>query len=146
MIMKTIILLNRFLTEHIDPPERSALISIRDPGQIVDTSKWQNVLPLEFYDIEPESVQYDALKYALNGFRIFDSDHAQTLLAFVSKIHNEIDYLFIHCEAGISRSPAVGLFLSEKYNLPLEWHGELYIKDGLHNKHVYTILTDTKEK
>ena len=48
---------------------------------------------------------------------LFSYIHALQILNFVEKYKNTIDLLIIHCNAGISRSPAVAASLSKIYNI-----------------------------
>ena len=43
---------------------------------------------------------------------VFDDSHAQRILDFVDIVWDRIDLLFVHCEAGTSRSPAVAAAIS----------------------------------
>ncbi len=106
------------------------VISISTPfGDMLNLSKFVNdrmfegikgiddqVLHLEFDDIDvnPHGV------YMPMHFR-----HAVEILRFFRFWHQEFDVdtertLIIHCDAGISRSGAIGTFLSETYDIPME--------------------------
>ena len=43
---------------------------------------------------------------------IFDDGHSHQILDFVNDVWEQIDMLFVHCEAGTSRSPAVAAAIS----------------------------------
>ncbi len=73
---------------------------------------------------------------------LFDKSHANTILDFVKKNKNEIDLLFVHCEAGISRSPAVAAAISRIYfNDDAEWF-KMYKPNDL----VYKIILETAKE
>lgn len=82
-----------------------AFISIND-----STSKYsyfkkdhKNVITLKFDDlIEP-----------LFDYVLFNKDHAKILLEFIER--NKDKKFIIHCEAGISRSGAIGQFINDTY-------------------------------
>lgn len=46
---------------------------------------------------------------------VFDHGHACKILDFVKATWNRIDLMFVHCEAGTSRSPAVAAAVSRIY-------------------------------
>lgn len=46
---------------------------------------------------------------------MFDGEKARAILDFVESIKDKIDVLAIHCEAGLSRSPAIAGALSKHY-------------------------------
>jgi protein tyrosine/serine phosphatase len=66
-----------------------------------------NVLNMEFYDIDREEV-FEGRKYLP-----FSSDQAKRLIDFI-EINQNKNYI-IHCHAGISRSGAVGQFITDFY-------------------------------
>ena len=43
---------------------------------------------------------------------VFDDSHANELLDFLDNVWDQIELLFVHCEAGTSRSPAVAAAIS----------------------------------
>ncbi len=93
-----------------------ALISISNPGRrrvrIRRQSALRAVLELRFHDAEPTT-----------GFQLpldikpMTEDHAKQIAAFVLQHHKHINALVIHCEAGMSRSPAVGAAIAQALNL-----------------------------
>jgi predicted protein tyrosine phosphatase len=47
--------------------------------------------------------------------RAFKREHAHRILDFVGGIWDKVDLLMVHCEAGVSRSPAVAAAISQIY-------------------------------
>jgi predicted protein tyrosine phosphatase len=80
-------------------------------------------------DIEPEK------------YHLFNEDDAKEILAFAKKAKNNIDALIVHCEAGISRSPAVGLALAQL--LDTQNQDRIKHRFPLYNKHVYNTIIKT---
>jgi predicted protein tyrosine phosphatase len=88
------------------PPQSDvALISISTPGA------WPPKLPhifevlsLEFHDVDDHE----------EPWVVFDDEHANALLEFVSRIHGaEREWrCIVHCKAGISRSAAIALYVA----------------------------------
>ncbi len=94
--------LKNYAQEH--PLDEAALISIGDPGQETPDflAGQRRLLRLEFFDLgesEPE-----------HGMeRIPEMEDVDRCIDFY-QAHKELNFV-IHCDAGISRSPAVGLGL-----------------------------------
>lgn len=101
--------------EGLEPRPDTVVISISTPGQRPARLKegWEDVLRLEFHDVvrpmegAPELV-------------LFGPYHVEQVLAF-TKGHREKDFV-IHCDAGASRSVAVGLYLQDYYEAELHLH------------------------
>jgi len=96
--------------------EHSAIISIcSHVSQILMTKKrieelhvmdCHYILPLVFEDIRKQ----DESKL-LNKHALFNEDMAHQIVSFLDVLRDkEIATLFIHCDAGVSRSGAVGIF------------------------------------
>lgn len=68
------------------------------------------------------------------GYRLFDSYNAVSILKFLKEHQNDTHDVFVHCEAGISRSAAVAKFIAHIYNLPFN---ETY---SVYNRHVFSTL------
>jgi predicted protein tyrosine phosphatase len=70
------------------------------------------VLSIRFSDIS--NTQYDSMskyKSRKKHLVLFSDAHAKQIIAFIDRLKDKITDLVIHCEAGISRSGAVGLFV-----------------------------------
>jgi predicted protein tyrosine phosphatase len=70
-------------------------------------SNHANVLNMEFYDID-ETIEKDGKKY-----ESFSAEQAKRLIDFIEVNQNK--HYLIHCHAGISRSGAVGQFITDFY-------------------------------
>jgi len=112
-----------------------AVISIGCPGRVQPLFDINvlSTLYLDFDDIDSRT-PCDDTKYIL-----FNKDMAKEIFKFVDWcVENSKKELLIcvHCDAGISRSPAVALALIKIYNkaktMPIEWN--------LYNRHVYSIM------
>jgi len=89
--------------------EHVATISILGYNVEPIFSKKGNILTLHFSDITP------AMRVS-SKFILFDENHAKQIVSFINK-HADKDYLFIHCEQGISRSGAIADFIRQYLNL-----------------------------
>jgi len=76
-----------------------------------DNPKRIATLHLQFYDID-SSKELTKMSYnelvAQYGPGIFSEYQAQQIIDFVEKYKDQVELIVIHCEAGISRSAAVG--------------------------------------
>lgn len=87
-----------------------AVISITDPGQAPASIRGAGaLLRLEFFDLTAP-VQGDA-RFAADS--LFNSERAASLISFLQRLQAESQehLVVVHCEAGVSRSSAVALFV-----------------------------------
>lgn len=111
-----------------------AVISIShlsDWPNITSSENCKGVLRLSFSDIDKPSSEHT----------IFDKSHARLILQFVkSMMRDKVEVMVVHCQAGISRSPAVCAALAELYgqNNDNFMRSKLYVP----NMHVYRTLLD----
>lgn len=125
--IKAVQFMSQSQAESLTAEADTALISITEPGdpQAAVDPEWKHLLRLSFHDVDQDRGE---------GFRLFDEMHARQILDFVESLPEEINYVIVHCHAGISRSAAVakviasatGASFNEKYSL--------------YNKHVYSVL------
>ena len=76
-----------------------------------------------------------------NGIILFNRDLAEQIILFVNNLSKEIEQIWVHCYAGISRSGAVGLWAT-RY---LELNEELFRSKHPHiqpNETILEILSD----
>jgi predicted protein tyrosine phosphatase len=102
-----------------------AVISITDPdypeANLQDDPNCVAVLRLAFHDFteEPEEL----LRLApdeIEHFVLPDPHHAREIVRFYREVAPQIQKLVIHCEAGVSRSAAVGAALAHCLRQPDE--------------------------
>lgn len=86
-----------------------ALISIMDPDVVrgFDTSKYDYVLELNFDDDTFKDIQCLYSDEKSDDPNIFNEDMAKSVWVFVDKIKYKVQNLTIHCNLGLSRSPAI---------------------------------------
>lgn len=97
------------------PRENTVVISISGPNNPATLRHgWENVLRLEFHDIVENPRSSWILNTECDEFETpvtFDEEMADKLWRF---IHANLEKSFcIHCDAGISRSVAVGVVVNE---------------------------------
>lgn len=134
---------------HVSKGRKYVVISITDPGSkenvfVADPNRVE-ILSLQFSDFDivrfPGARKYIKEVNDDSFFKpwivLFDYTMAKQIFDFYQKHEKNVGYFLIHCEAGISRSPAVAaaLCLYETGN------DEYFFQKYLPNKHVYrTIL------
>lgn len=118
------------LEEFAERKDTYAVISVQDTHtggfgfEFTPDRCCKKVLTLYFDDIVKE----------VEGAVLFDECMAEKILAFIEDL-NESDTLLIHCYGGLSRSLAIGTFISEITGIP--------VKKGNYNQAVYDVLKQT---
>jgi predicted protein tyrosine phosphatase len=137
-----------------------AVISISKPGDPANlNSGWLDILRLEFHDSLPgddpkvdefEQVHRNGVTHleviSSTPLQLFTKEQAQLILEFIER-HGPRDYL-IHCDAGISRSVAVGMFIEDFFDKDIRFvcaeDTELILHEihttAAHNSHVLGTL------
>jgi predicted protein tyrosine phosphatase len=134
----------RFDAQRLDVTYRVLVISITDPGS--DPAKFnifpvmdeQDVLRLQFHDVDPSWYEDGDLLY---GYRLMHSFDAAQIMPFLSaRLRDGVTRLLIHCEAGLSRSPSTAMAICDYLGLDrciMDWeYAEEW--DSPPNRHVYS--------
>ena len=109
-------------------PWAAIQISARDDFPVLDAENRVGLLRLVFEDIEDPDTPTS-----------FTTALAAEILAFVEQMWNQVDVFLVHCEAGLSRSPAVAAALSRiYYDHDGGWFESIYP-----NRLVYRLLVET---
>ena len=90
---------------------------------------WSAILSLVFDDIERLDVVRPEDEYI-----VFDEEIAKKIVQWIVEHKDRLDFLIVHCNAGISRSGAVAKWVALVLDLPFDDEYDLY------NKHVYRTL------
>jgi predicted protein tyrosine phosphatase len=111
------------------------VISIRDPAspsvRLKKNYLCQAVLRLAFHDAEPSR------NFILPAnIRPMTKAHARAIWRFVRQHLPSIRAIVVHCEQGMSRSPAVAAGLS----VGLGGDDEQFVRDYYPNQHVYALV------
>lgn len=85
-----------------------------------------NVLPLQFDDVS--EVDLDGLH--------FSETHAEEIVKFIKEINKTDKPIYVHCDAGVSRSGAVGYMLNEWFNKYIENNSDDVQKFKENNPHI----------
>lgn len=116
-----------------------AVISIRDPGspkaRIPRTSGLRAVLRLAFHDAEP------AAGFTLpSNITVMTSEQAKRIWAFVERQRVAgTETLVVHCEQGMSRSPAVAAAICVRQS----GQADRFFQDYQPNRHIYNLMLHT---
>ncbi len=78
-----------------------------------------------------------------SGYKYFNADLAKEIFDFMEGLDKDVELLLVHCEAGISRSPAIAAVLAQVY---LEGDANLYFNKYDPNPLVYKILVEAAAK
>ncbi len=109
-----------------DVPSDSAVVSILYPGEKHFFEQKDNIVNLDFYDVNGYEVE--------NVIGMTDNQAAE-LFNFIED--NVGKHFFVHCNAGASRSQAVAEFLKMFYNYDIE---SFSVVGRYPNQHVLRLL------
>jgi predicted protein tyrosine phosphatase len=89
------------------------IISIFSHGYVSPVQDRFNVLKLEFDDVSEK----DMSEWNPDNTVFFNETHAKQIHEFIESISTNSNKIFyVHCDAGVSRSGAVGYLLNEWFN------------------------------
>lgn len=113
-----------------------AAISISSPGGEHPELSEENrlkLLRMTFFDFDtPRQIHEEFMEF------FFNKGHAEQILDFVDEVQDKIDLLLVHCEAGVSRSPAVGAAISR-----LKWgKDQVFFDKYTPNRLVYSKILE----
>lgn len=110
------------------------VVSISCPGDRAEFTIGKGclaILRLEFDDIDAPATVLGGHKY-----KPFGRGHAVQLVEFFRKWFIRAHYLIVHCDAGLSRSPAVAAAFTK-----MQGHDDLdYFKKYIPNRRVYSMI------
>ena len=129
-MIKTVCFIPQNTAETIDPDYSTAMISIRSPGfEVKLQPDWNHLHISEFNDIDTK----------MYPWKLFDKEQARAMIDFLDNLPDHVDAVIVHCEAGISRSAAVALFIQDYYGASLT----LSFRDtSMYNRHVRRTLDE----
>lgn len=134
-----ILILSRRVAKVFSYDKPWACISIAShPDELPKLNSTQRIdlLQLVFDDVEYIPAQG-------SNRHLISETQAEEIIKFAQVVWPNIDLLMIHCYAGISRSPAIGKFLSEIYQPEYAvYFDQIYAPNTL----VYRILKESFEK
>jgi predicted protein tyrosine phosphatase len=90
--------------------------------KLLNENGCKGVLSLQFDDLTHAEFERDLEYYQKKGMRLMSEDDAKNIVSFIDRMNslNHNVKLYINCEAGISRSGAVGTFVVDYLQLPFD--------------------------
>lgn len=117
----------------LTPMDDIAMISITEPGYKANLKNdWKHLLRLQFHDID----------VPIKGYKQFDDSDAKKIEEFVNGLPSDVEEIFVHCHAGISRSAAISFFLHTHLDVEIKNEGLFLLK----NKHIVNVLKNHFER
>lgn len=130
------------------PEEPTLAIRIFDPDstrhdennsrqKLVESTLWVAELTYTFADFDPQRYSGFSPEYVANLTKEYEDknslitlDMAKQIIQDFEKHKDKISAVLIHCNAALSRSPTLALFLCQHFNVTPEWVGtrESYMK------------------
>jgi len=107
------------------------VVSITDPGtrrpRIPKPAGFRDAMYLQFHDAEP--VKGERLP---SEIVLMTRGHAEMIWDFVSRHQDRVGTVVVHCEQGMSRSPAVAAAIAKRFDINndcffLQWQPNVYI-------------------
>lgn len=106
--------MSRQRAEGFRPWRNMAMISVTDPSEQPAklSPDFRAVLRLSFHDV---------LHSSMTDVKFFSRDDVDNIIAWLNALHAHQDTIdvVVHCEAGISRSAAIALFIEDAYGVKL---------------------------
>lgn len=135
--MTQVFVCDRKFTSGLEPMDDVVLISISTPNieykDKINLEGWADSLALEFHDVmEPRMLNDDIP--AIH----FTQQHAVQTFNFI-QLNLGKDFI-VHCDAGISRSMAIGVFLYDFYTYDLNLDNAGMETSGYKNILMYNLL------
>jgi len=122
-------------------PSDYVVISIGDPdkprARVKAEAGLRDVLYVAFRDAEPSP---SAMVSAEAG--PMTAAHAEAIRDFVRRHQGSVGAIVVHCEQGMSRSPAVAAAVSQSLGLDYRRFFQMYAP----NRHVYDLVMDAFER
>ena len=116
------------------------VISITDPGttpaRIPQTAGLRDVLRLQFHDAVPVTIFKMPPDIVL-----MNEDHTNSIWQFALNWRDKVETIVVHCEQGMSRSPAVAAALCRL----LDGDDRRFFKEYVPNRYIYDLLVTVAE-
>ena len=114
------------------------VVSITNPGRrrarIPKPAGFRGVLHVQFHDAVP--VDGEVLP---QDIVLMTREHAEKIWRFVAQHQDQVGTIVVHCEQGMSRSPAVAAALAER----LGGNSDRFLQEYQPNEYVYALMLST---
>ena len=118
------------------------IISISTPGHRrsnpVRNEHTLGVIQLRFHDLDRMPEPSAAVHEVYGPIVLFDARHARAVIDLVNDHCLDMKAVIVHCDAGLSRSPALAAALAKKMN----GDDDYFFRDYTPNRHVYRVMTE----
>lgn len=115
------------------PHEKTVIIRVSEPDYekewktpLLHHEQFADILHVFFYDVTDAQIERILKEEPHAPYFAITKEEAEKILTFVDK-HKDADRVVVHCSAGISRSPAVGIAIAGHFDL---WHEERKLFDS----------------
>lgn len=98
-----------------DQPWAAIQVATYDDWPNLNKVKNVGILRLTFSDANGKSDRDVPMVASDDDIVLFNEKQANCILDFFENVQNKIEVLLVHCEAGVSRSPAIAAALSKLY-------------------------------
>lgn len=125
--------------EEISGYPTGAIVSITNPGEAAALKVgWGAVLRVQFWDsaYDEEDIRRLGPAWERQSSCFPARRHAEEIRRFIEALPPQIEFLVVHCGAGVSRSAAVAKWAAERYGAVLDRDAERC------NRTVYALLLD----
>ncbi len=117
------------------------VISITDPGKrsarIQRAAGFRDILRLQFHDAVP------VVGFTLpSEIVVMTKDHTEEIWQFVHKWCNKVETIVVHCEQGMSRSPAVAAAICKVFGDD----DRRFFREYMPNRYIYDLLVTVAEE
>lgn len=102
---------------------------------------FEHIFKYDFDDITPADLEDDSILSFGRTLKLFTPDIAEIIIKDLKGVVFNTDYLVVHCNAGYSRSPAVGAGLNHIFNMGIP-DGDYIPFFSKPNMHVYSTLVN----
>jgi len=137
--MKIVRFASREDAEKIEGRKDGCVISIRNPGTPPPNlhPDWGAILSLQFHDTDPAKPMSSKLRQRVaEKLPWMTIEDATALIKFVRRMsEKKCEYYLVHCESGVSRSPAVAKWIAREFRLQDPGPAA-----RIYNRHVYGLL------
>lgn len=115
-VLGKVLILNRKCAEQFTYSKPWACISIDGANTTFVADPKGHAILSEENRVDLLQLRFDDITMERDGWKPISDDQAKQVWEFVEKVWDKVDLLMIHCHAGLSRSTACGLVISEKYH------------------------------
>lgn len=117
---------------HSKIKDKCIIISINDQNRTILLNKENKNI------VDILRLHFDDIPYPIENYTLMNKEHSEKIKNFIDKYKGSINNIVVHCNAGISRSGAVGCILARYLN----GSDDDMFRSGKYipNKHIYKLM------